>query len=157
MSFGHGAMSLTKERRLATGFRIPSMGRCLDGNSIRPKLTMRTLQIERPRHLVSPAVSPGNDARGPTVKYAIAILVGVVCLSVGIYGWIATHAMWHSGQASLLFDLRRLFGGQAISFNREKQPAPHWITMLLNIFLTTILTGFALGVLFLVIASIAAS
>ena len=91
------------------------------------------------------------------MKYAVAILVGVVCLSVGIYGWIATHTMWRSGEASLLFDLRRLFGGRAVSFNREKQPAPHWITMLLNIFLTTILTGFALGVLFLVTASIAAS
>lgn len=91
------------------------------------------------------------------MRYAVAILVGVVCLSVGIYGWIGTHAMWRSGEASLLFDLRRLFGGQAVSFNREKQPAPHWITMLINIFLTTILTGFALGVLFLVTASIAAS
>jgi len=91
------------------------------------------------------------------VNYAVAILVGVVCLSVGIYGWIAMHAMWRSGEASLLFDLRRLFGGRVISFNREQQPAPHWITMLLNIFLTTILTGFALGVLFLVAASIAAS
>jgi hypothetical protein len=91
------------------------------------------------------------------VKYTIAILVGVGCLSLGIYGWIATHAMWRSGEASLIFDLRRLFGGRASSFSREKQPAPHWITMLLNIFLTTILTGFALGVLFLVTASIAAS
>ncbi len=73
-----------------------------------------------------------------------------------MYGWIGTHSMWRSGEANLLFDLRRLFGARANSYSRGKQPAPYWITMLLNIFLTTIFTGFALGVLYLVTASLAA-
>ncbi len=89
------------------------------------------------------------------MKYAIAIVVGITCLSIGIYGWIGTHSMWRSGEARLLFDLRALFGVRAAAYNRDQQPAPYWITILINIFLTTLATGFALGVLFLVTASVA--
>jgi len=90
------------------------------------------------------------------MRYAVAILVRLVSLSVGIYGWRGTRSMLRSGEASLLFDLRRLFGGRANSYRRGEHAGPFWITVLLNVFVSTICTGFALGVLFLVFASIAA-
>jgi len=64
--------------------------------------------------------------------------------------------MLRNGEASLLFDLRRLFGGRANTYSRGEQAGPFWITVLLNVFISTICTGFALGVLFLVFSSIAA-
>lgn len=90
------------------------------------------------------------------MRYAVAILVGLISLSVGIYGWRGTRSMLGTGEASLLFDLRRLFGGRANTYSRAKQAGSFWITVLLNVFISTICTGFALGVLFLVFSSIAA-
>lgn len=90
------------------------------------------------------------------MRYAIAIVVAVASLSIGIYGWRGILAMWRSGEARLLFDLRRLFAGSAAAVDRGKQAVSFWILMIINIFVATIFTGFALGVLFLVAGSVAA-
>jgi len=90
------------------------------------------------------------------LRYAIAIVVGVASLAIGSYGWRAVHTMWRAGTSHLLFDLSRVFGGSSTGYDRGKEAVGFWIMMLINIFIATIFTGFALGVLFLVLASAAA-
>lgn len=99
---------------------------------------------------------PRIGGEGEALKYAVAILVGVFSLSIGIYGWRGTRSMLRNGEAHLLLDWRRLFADRADTFSRGEQAGSFWIAIVFNVLLTTICIGFALGVLFLVFGSVAA-